>query len=131
MTAAVLTLDTAVDERRKMADRVARSPARLCNRDGMLLFFVLLRPYSSHRLLFSKYGRVILVTFVVVSHLRIPLVFIQSIFHFIARIFLVGVFVLSYPLRWHLICLRRMIKSRLYLACYLSQSDHIICTSLG
>ena len=34
-TAAVRTLDTAVDERRKkVADRVVRSPARLCRRDG-------------------------------------------------------------------------------------------------
>ena len=87
-TAAVLTLDIAVDEsREKMADRVARSPARLCCRDGKLCyyrhrrfeydflvffalvpcrllflrpypgvfrFFVLLRPCSSHLLLFSN-----------------------------------------------------------------------------
>ena len=36
-TAAVLALDTAVEEsRKKMADRVARSPARLCSKDGKL-----------------------------------------------------------------------------------------------
>ena len=34
-TAAAVTLDAAVDKsREKMADRVARSPARLCSRDG-------------------------------------------------------------------------------------------------
>ena len=84
-TSSILTLDTAVDEsRKKMADRVTRSPARLCSRDGklcfygrleydfvaffpcfqvvlfllpypgMFLIFVLLRPCSIH-LLSSKY----------------------------------------------------------------------------
>ena len=39
-TAAVLTLDTAADEsKKKKADRVARSPARLCSRDGTLTLF--------------------------------------------------------------------------------------------
>ena len=38
-TAAVLTLDTVVDESRKMADRVTRSPARLCSRDGKLCYY--------------------------------------------------------------------------------------------
>ena len=39
-TSAVLTLDTAVDEegRKEMADRAARSPARLCSRDGKLCY---------------------------------------------------------------------------------------------
>ena len=51
-TPAVLSLDTAVDKgRKKMADRVARSQARLCSRDGIfcflpcsLLFFFYLPP---------------------------------------------------------------------------------------
>ena len=39
-TATALTLDTAVDEsRKKMADRVARSPARLRSRDGKLCYY--------------------------------------------------------------------------------------------
>ena len=37
-TAAGVTLDTAVDEiRKKMAENVTRSPARLCSRDGEAL----------------------------------------------------------------------------------------------
>ena len=39
-TAAVLALDTAVEEsRKKMADRVARSPVRLCSRDGKICYY--------------------------------------------------------------------------------------------
>ena len=39
-TAAILTLDTAVDKsRKKMAGRVARFPARLCSRDGKLCYY--------------------------------------------------------------------------------------------
>ena len=39
-TAAVVTLDTAVDEsRKKIADRVARFPTRLCSRDGKLRYY--------------------------------------------------------------------------------------------
>ena len=33
-TAAAVTLDTVADESREMTDRVARSPSRLCSRDG-------------------------------------------------------------------------------------------------
>ena len=33
-----MTLDTAVDKSRKMADSVTRSPARLCSRDGKLYY---------------------------------------------------------------------------------------------
>ena len=37
MTAAAVTLDTVADEsRKKMADGVARSPSRLCSRDGKI-----------------------------------------------------------------------------------------------
>ena len=35
-TAAVVTLDTVAEESRKMADGVARSPSRLCSRDGKI-----------------------------------------------------------------------------------------------
>ena len=35
-TAAAVTLDTVADESRKMADGVARSPSRLCSRDGKI-----------------------------------------------------------------------------------------------
>ena len=38
VTAVVLTLDIVVDESRKMADRMARSPTRLCSRDGKLCY---------------------------------------------------------------------------------------------
>ena len=39
-TSAVVTLDTAVDEsRKKIADRVARFPTRLCSRDGKLRYY--------------------------------------------------------------------------------------------
>ena len=38
-TAAAVTLDTAVDETRKMmADSATRFPARLCSRDGKLYY---------------------------------------------------------------------------------------------
>ena len=37
-TAAVVTIDTVVDESRKMANSVTSSPARLCSRDGMLCY---------------------------------------------------------------------------------------------
>ena len=36
LTAAAVTLDTVADESRKMADGVARSPPRLCTRDGKI-----------------------------------------------------------------------------------------------
>ena len=35
-TAAAVTLDTVADESKKMADCVARSPSRLCSRDGKI-----------------------------------------------------------------------------------------------
>ena len=35
-TAAAVALDTVADERKKMADGVARSPSRLCSRDGKI-----------------------------------------------------------------------------------------------
>ena len=38
-TAAVVTLDTVVDERRMMTDNMTRSPARLCSRDGKLCYY--------------------------------------------------------------------------------------------
>ena len=39
-TAALLTVDTAVNEsRKKVADRVTRSPTRLCSRDGKLCYY--------------------------------------------------------------------------------------------
>ena len=34
-----MTLDTVVDESRKMADSVRRFPARLCSRDGKLCYY--------------------------------------------------------------------------------------------
>ena len=38
--AAAVTLDTVADERRKkMADGVTRSPARLCSRDGKIYYY--------------------------------------------------------------------------------------------
>ena len=38
-TAAAMTLDTVADEsRKKMADGLARSPSRLCSRDGKIVF---------------------------------------------------------------------------------------------
>ena len=36
MTAAAVTLDTVADESRKIADGVAKSPSRLCSRDGKI-----------------------------------------------------------------------------------------------
>ena len=39
-TAAAVTLDTVADEsRKKMADGVTRSPARLCSRDGKICYY--------------------------------------------------------------------------------------------
>ena len=38
-TAGVVTLDTAVDESRKMVDSVTRFPVRLCSRDGKLCYY--------------------------------------------------------------------------------------------
>ena len=35
-TAAAVTLDAVADESRNMADGVARSPSRLCSRDGKI-----------------------------------------------------------------------------------------------
>ena len=40
-TAAAVTLDTVADEsRKKMADGVTRSPARLCSRDGKICYYI-------------------------------------------------------------------------------------------
>ena len=46
-TAAVLTLDIAVDEDRKMSGHVARAPARLGSRDGKLCYYHRLSFYSA------------------------------------------------------------------------------------
>ena len=143
-TAAILTLDTAVDEsREKMADRVVRSPARLCSRDGKLCklsapscFFAFLPSFhlfflfsslilvclssncclvraACHLLLFGK-QRVLLVSFVFCL-ISGSLFFL---FAFIFRGFLLpwlGLFVvLSYPVRWHLICLPWLLVRELF-----------------
>ena len=92
-TAAVVTLEVAVDER-KMADGVARSPARLCSREGLsfviidacnflafalLPSFLFLRPYPGTCVCFSSsccFVRVICI----LSRLRTPLVLFVFIF---------------------------------------------------
>ena len=104
--AAVLTLDTDVDEsRKKIADRAARSPARLCSRDGKICyysidalstdfpaFFALLASF----LLFVRPNPGVFVFFVLLcpcsSHLFLfgKYVFLQHIFLFLFHLYSVS-----------------------------------------
>ena len=116
-----------------MAGRVARSPARLCSRDGKLCYYrrreydldalclvsffcpffpslfryaSLLRVTSSVQQ--SSASRMfvrVLLTSCVLSHFSIPFVLFLKNIYFSVALLLVGVFVvLSYPVRWHFIC---------------------------
>ena len=88
---------------------------------GVFLLFVLLRPYSSHRLHVSKYVRTCCVICILPYLKRVPLCFICAAFVGVSCLFVVGVFVvLSYPVRYLAFDLPALINSPLFCLVFLS-----------